>query len=86
VVLSELRAKETRLRGAGLLGVSLVLADLVATVLAASRPSRSSAPLLLATAPNGMGRSPSGGGGRPSHGGGRSRLLVFSVTTQIFGK
>jgi hypothetical protein len=85
-VLFELRAKETHLRGAGLLGISLVLADCVATVLAASRPSRSSAPLLLATAPNGMGRSPSGGGGRPSHGGARSRLLVFSVTIQIFGK
>jgi hypothetical protein len=50
-----------------------VLAARAPTVLAASRPSRSSAPSLLTTPADGMGRSPSGGGGRPSHGGGLSR-------------
>jgi hypothetical protein len=41
-VLSELRAEETHLRGAGLLGVFSVLADRASTVLAtASGPSRS---------------------------------------------
>jgi hypothetical protein len=45
VVLSELRAEETRLRGVGLLGVLSVLAARAPTVLAAALgPSYSSAP------------------------------------------
>jgi hypothetical protein len=45
VVLSELHAEETRLRGVGLLGVPSVLAARAPTVLAAAPgPSRSSAP------------------------------------------
>jgi hypothetical protein len=74
VVLSELRAEETRLRGVGLLGVPSMLDARAPTVLAAAPgPSCSSAPPLVATPPDGMGRSSSGGGGRPSRGGGRSR-------------
>jgi hypothetical protein len=74
VVLSELHAEETRLCGAGLLGVPSVLAARVPTVLAAVLgPSLSSAPPLLATTFDGMCRSSSGGGGRPFCGGGRSR-------------
>jgi hypothetical protein len=58
VVLSELRAEETHLRGAGLLGVPSVLAARAPTVLAAALgPSRSSAPPLLATPSDGMGRT-----------------------------
>jgi hypothetical protein len=59
VVLSELWAEETRLCGAGLLGVSFVLAARAPTVLAAALGLyRSSAPPLLATPPDGMGSSP----------------------------
>jgi hypothetical protein len=66
VVLSELRAEDTRLRGVGLLGVSSVLPARAPTVLAAAPgPSRSSAPPLLATPPDGMGRSSSGSGYSP---------------------
>jgi hypothetical protein len=73
VVLSELHVEETRLRGAGLLGVPSVLAARAPTMLAAAPgPSRSSAPPLLATPSDGMGRSSSGGGGRLFRGGGRS--------------
>ncbi|KAM3255191.1 hypothetical protein ACQJBY_048528 [Aegilops geniculata] len=55
--LSEIRAEETRLRGAGLLEVPSVLATRAPTPPAAPTPSRSSAPPLLPT--------PSGGSGRP---------------------
>ncbi|KAI5001180.1 hypothetical protein ZWY2020_011139 [Hordeum vulgare] len=56
--LSEIRAEETRLRGAGLLEVPSVLAARTfSTPPAAPTPSRSSAPPLLPT--------PSGGSGRP---------------------
>ncbi|XP_044369706.1 uncharacterized protein [Triticum aestivum] len=56
--LSEIRAEETRLRGAGLLEVPSVLATRSSsTPPAAPTPSRSSAPPLLPT--------PSGGSGRP---------------------
>jgi hypothetical protein len=74
VVLSELRAEETRLRGIGLLGVPSVLAARASTVLAAAPgPSHYSAPPLLASPSGGMGRSSLGSGGRPFRGGGRSR-------------
>jgi hypothetical protein len=73
VVLSELHAEETRLRGFGLLGVPSVLAARATTMLAAAAgPSRSSAPPLLATPTDGMGHSPLGSGGHPPHGGGHS--------------
>ncbi|XP_040243151.2 uncharacterized protein [Aegilops tauschii subsp. strangulata] len=56
--LSEIRAEETRLRGAGLLEVPSVLATRVSSTPPAAPPhSRSSAPPLLPT--------PSGGSGRP---------------------
>ncbi|XP_048574741.1 uncharacterized protein LOC125555983 [Triticum urartu] len=55
--LSEIRAEETRLRGAGLLEVPSVLATRAPTPPAPSTTSRSSAPPLLPT--------PSGGSGRP---------------------
>jgi hypothetical protein len=65
-------AKETHLRGAGLLGVSSVLAGRVAPMLdVTSMPSHSSAQPQLVAPSNGMGRSPSGGGGVV--------LLIFSV-------
>jgi hypothetical protein len=73
VVQTELCVEEIRLCGDGLLGVSSVLATQVPTMLAASVPSRSSAPPLMATPSDGVGRSPSGGGSRPSRGAGRSR-------------
>jgi hypothetical protein len=74
VVLSELRAEETRLRGVDLLGVYSVLAARAPTVLtAAPGPSHSSASPLLDTPSDGMGCSSSDGGGRPFQGGGRSR-------------
>jgi hypothetical protein len=74
VVLLELHAEETRLRGTVLLGVSSVLAAQEPTMLvAAPWLSRSNAPPLLATPSDGMVCSPSGCGGHPSHGGSRSR-------------
>jgi hypothetical protein len=64
MVLSKICAEETCLRGAGLLGVSSVLAGRVAPVLdVTSMLSRSSAQPQLVAPSNGMGRSPSGGGG-----------------------
>jgi hypothetical protein len=74
VVLSKLRAEETRLRGVGLLGVPSVPAARAPPVLAAAPGlSHSRAPPLLATPSDGMGRLPSGGGGRSSRGGSCSR-------------
>ena len=56
--LSEIRAEETRLRGAGLLEVPSVLAARVLVMSpAAPTPSRSSAPPLLPTPTGGQGRS-----------------------------
>lgn len=59
-VISEIRAEETRLRGAGLLAVPSMLAVMPTAALGSSR----SAPSLLPT-PYGEGRSPSSGAGRP---------------------
>jgi hypothetical protein len=66
VVLFELRAEDTRLRGASLLEVSSVLAARAPTMLdvALGLSHSNATPLLTA---------PSGGGGCPSRGGGRSR-------------
>jgi hypothetical protein len=80
VVLSKLRAEETRLCGAGLLGIPSVLVARVPTVLAAAPgPSRSSAPPLLATPSDGMGHSLSGVGRRPLRVEVALALLAFSV-------
>ncbi|XP_037422916.1 uncharacterized protein LOC119287464 [Triticum dicoccoides] len=57
--LSEIRAEETRLRGAGLLEVPSVLATQASSMPpAAPTPSRSSAPPLLPTPSGGSGRRP----------------------------
>ena len=55
--LSEIRAEETRLRGAGLLEVPSVLATRVPAMTAAPTPSHSSAPPLLPTPTGGQGWS-----------------------------
>ena len=55
--LSEIRAEETRLRGAGLLEVPSVLATRVPAMPAAPTPSHSTAPPLLPTPTGGQGRS-----------------------------
>ena len=68
--LSEIRAEETRLRGAGLLEVPSVLATRVSSTPPAAPPhSRSSAPPLLPT--------PSGGSGRPVHIVTTARMMVI---------